>query len=90
MSWMFSRTVFGWFFAVMVGAALGVFAHVSGTAIFARYLQFPVIPGAGELAVICGAIAGAGLGFPPSKSLKPGDLVRSELPGIGAPENPVA
>src|SRR6185312_16208532 len=30
---------------------------------FARYLQFPYIPGAGELAVICGAIAGAGLGF---------------------------
>ena len=48
---------------VMVGAALGVFAYVSGNVIFARYLQFPVIPGAGELAVICGAIAGAGLGF---------------------------
>ena len=31
--------------------------------IFARYLQFPYIPGAGELAVICGAMAGAGLGF---------------------------
>jgi len=48
---------------VMVGAALGVFAYVTGNAIFARYLQFPFIPGAGELAVICGAIAGAGLGF---------------------------
>jgi phospho-N-acetylmuramoyl-pentapeptide-transferase len=48
---------------VMIGAALGVFAYVSGNAIFARYLQFPLIPGAGELAVICGAIAGAGLGF---------------------------
>jgi len=48
---------------VMIGAALGVFAYVSGNAIFAKYLQFPYIPGAGELAVICGAIAGAGLGF---------------------------
>ena len=48
---------------VMVGAALGIFAYVSGNAIFARYLQFPFIAGAGELAVICGAIAGAGLGF---------------------------
>ena len=49
--------------SVMVGAALGVFAYVSGNAIFARYLQFTYIPGAGELAVVCGAIAGAGLGF---------------------------
>ena len=48
---------------VMIGAALGIFAYVSGNAIFARYLQFPLISGAGELAVICGAIAGAGLGF---------------------------
>jgi phospho-N-acetylmuramoyl-pentapeptide-transferase len=48
---------------VMIGAALGIFAYVSGNAIFARYLQFPLIPGAGELAVICGALAGAGLGF---------------------------
>ncbi len=48
---------------VLVGAALGIFAYVSGNAIFAKYLQFPYIAGAGELAVICGAIAGAGLGF---------------------------
>ena len=48
---------------VMVGGALGIFAYVVGNAIFARYLGFPNIPGAGELAVICGAIAGAGLGF---------------------------
>ena len=48
---------------VMVAGALGIFAYVIGNAIFARYLGFPNIPGAGELAVICGAIAGAGLGF---------------------------
>ena len=40
-----------------------MFAYVSGNAVFANYLGFPLIPGAGELAVICGAIAGAGLGF---------------------------
>ncbi len=48
---------------VMVGSALGIFAYVIGNAIFSKYLGFPHIPGAGELAVICGAIAGAGLGF---------------------------
>ena len=48
---------------VMIGGALGIFAYVMGNAIFARYLGFPHIPGAAELAVICGAIAGAGLGF---------------------------
>ncbi len=48
---------------VMIGAALGVFAYVTGNVIFAKYLQFPHIPGSGELAVICGALAGAGLGF---------------------------
>ncbi len=48
---------------VMIAGALGIFAYVSGNAIFARYLQFPFIPGSGELAVICGALAGAGLGF---------------------------
>ncbi|HYC47925.1 MAG TPA: phospho-N-acetylmuramoyl-pentapeptide-transferase [Burkholderiales bacterium] len=48
---------------VMIGSALGVFAYVAGHAVFAKYLGFPYIPGAGELAVICGALAGAGLAF---------------------------
>jgi phospho-N-acetylmuramoyl-pentapeptide-transferase len=48
---------------VMIGGALGIFSYVTGNAIFARYLGFPHIPGAGELAVVCGAISGAGLGF---------------------------
>jgi len=48
---------------VMIGGALGIFAYVAGHAVFAKYLGFPYIPGAGELAVICGAIAGAGLAF---------------------------
>ncbi len=48
---------------VMIASALAVFAYVSGHAGFSRYLAFPSIAGAGELAVFCGAIAGAGLAF---------------------------
>jgi phospho-N-acetylmuramoyl-pentapeptide-transferase len=48
---------------VMVGSALGIFAYVAGHAVFSKYLGVPYIVGAGEMAVICGAIAGAGLGF---------------------------
>ena len=46
---------------VMVGSALGVFAYVTGNAVFARYLLVPHIPGAGELLIFCAAMAGAGL-----------------------------
>ncbi len=49
--------------AVLVGGALGIFAYVTGNAVFARYLLIPYMPGAGELTVICGAIGGAGLAF---------------------------
>lgn len=48
---------------VLVACALGVFAYASGNAVFSNYLQIPQIPGAGELVIICAAIAGAGLGF---------------------------
>ena len=48
---------------VMVGSALGIFAYVVGNSVYAKYLLFPYIPGAGELTVFCGALAGAGLGF---------------------------
>ena len=48
---------------VLVGGALGIFAYVAGHSVFSKYLGLPYIPGAGELAVICGALAGAGLGF---------------------------
>ncbi|HZR70746.1 MAG TPA: phospho-N-acetylmuramoyl-pentapeptide-transferase [Burkholderiales bacterium] len=49
--------------AVMVAGALGIFAFVMGRVDFSRYLLIPYIPGAGELAVFCAALAGAGLGF---------------------------
>ena len=49
--------------AVLVACALGIFAYASGNAVFSTYLQIPAVPGAGELVIICAAIAGAGLGF---------------------------
>ena len=48
---------------VMVGAALGLIAYLAGHVEFANYLKIPHIPQAGELAVFCGALIGAGLGF---------------------------
>ncbi len=48
---------------VMVAAALGLIAYLTGHVEFAEYLQIPYISGAGELAVVCGAVIGAGLGF---------------------------
>ncbi|MCE5181073.1 MAG: phospho-N-acetylmuramoyl-pentapeptide-transferase [Betaproteobacteria bacterium] len=48
---------------VMVAGALAIFAYVAGNFVFSRYLGVPYIPGAGELAVFCAALAGAGLGF---------------------------
>jgi phospho-N-acetylmuramoyl-pentapeptide-transferase len=48
---------------ILVAAALGVFAYVSGNTIYAKYLLFPFIPGTGELLIFCGAIGGAGLAF---------------------------
>lgn len=49
--------------AVFVAGALGIFAYVSGNAVFSEYLAIPYLPGTGELAIFCGALAGSGLGF---------------------------
>jgi phospho-N-acetylmuramoyl-pentapeptide-transferase len=48
---------------VMVGSALGVFAYVTGSTVYAKYLFLPHIAGAGELLIFCSAMAGAGLAF---------------------------
>jgi phospho-N-acetylmuramoyl-pentapeptide-transferase len=48
---------------VMVGSALGVFAYVTGSSVYSKYLFFPHIPGSGELMIFCAAMAGAGLAF---------------------------
>ena len=48
---------------VMVAGALGLFAYLVGHVEFAEYLKIPYIEGMGEVAIVCGAIIGAGLGF---------------------------
>ncbi|MBL4784275.1 MAG: phospho-N-acetylmuramoyl-pentapeptide-transferase [Cohaesibacteraceae bacterium] len=49
---------------VMIAAAtFGLIAYLSGNAVFADYLQIHYVAGTGELAVLCGALIGAGLGF---------------------------
>jgi len=48
---------------VLVGTALGIIAYLTGRVDFAQYLHIPYVAGSGELAVFCGSIAGAGLGF---------------------------
>jgi len=49
---------------VMIAAGtFGFISYLVGNAIFANYLQINHVPGSGELAVICGAVIGAGLGF---------------------------
>ena len=71
---------------VMVGGALGLFAYVAGHAVFSKYLGLPYIAGAGELAVFCGALIGAGLGFlwfnAPPASIFVGDTGSLALGGM--------
>ena len=44
-------------------ASFALIAYLSGNAVFSNYLQIHHVPGTGELAVLCGAVIGAGLGF---------------------------
>jgi phospho-N-acetylmuramoyl-pentapeptide-transferase len=48
---------------IIATASFGFIAYLVGNAVFANYLQINFVPGAGELAVFCGALLGAGLGF---------------------------
>jgi phospho-N-acetylmuramoyl-pentapeptide-transferase len=48
---------------MIAAAAFGIIAYATGHANFSRYLQIHYVQGAGELAIICGALIGAGLGF---------------------------
>lgn len=48
---------------VLISGALAIFAYATGHLVFSKYLGIPYIAGAGELAVFCAAMAGAGLGF---------------------------
>lgn len=49
--------------AMIALATFGVFAYLVGNAVYSEYLQLHFIVGTGELAVLCGAVLGAGLGF---------------------------
>ncbi len=49
--------------AVFVATGLGIFAYATSNAVFADYLDMAFVPGVGELAIFCAALAGAGLGF---------------------------
>lgn len=48
---------------IIAAAAFGLIAYLVGNAIYSGYLQITFVRGAGELAVFCGALIGAGLGF---------------------------
>src|SRR5689334_9828689 len=48
---------------MIAAAAFGIIAYLAGNAVFANYLQINFVPGTGELAVVLGAVIGAGLGF---------------------------
>jgi phospho-N-acetylmuramoyl-pentapeptide-transferase len=70
-------------------ASFGMIAYLSGNAVFADYLQIHYVAGTGELAVLCGAVVGAGLGFlwfnAPPASIFMGDTGSLALGGmIGA------
>jgi len=49
--------------SVMIALCLTVIAYLTGHRLFAEYLLIPYIPPAGELAVFCAALVGAGMGF---------------------------
>ena len=72
---------------VMIAAAAFVgISYLAGNAVFADYLQIHYVPGVGELAVICGAVIGAGLGFlwfnAPPASIFMGDTGSLALGGL--------
>jgi phospho-N-acetylmuramoyl-pentapeptide-transferase len=49
---------------VMIAAAcFGLISYLAGNAVFSDYLGIHFVPGTGELAIICGALIGAGMGF---------------------------
>lgn len=48
---------------IIAAAAFALIAYLVGNAVYSGYLQITPVPGAGELAVFCGAMIGACLGF---------------------------
>jgi phospho-N-acetylmuramoyl-pentapeptide-transferase len=72
---------------VMIAAAsFGMISYLVGNAVFSEYLQIRYVAGTGELAVLCGAVLGAGLGFlwfnAPPASIFMGDTGSLALGGM--------
>ncbi len=72
---------------VMIAAGtFGLISYLVGNALFAEYLQIRYVAGTGELAVLCGAVIGAGLGFlwfnAPPASIFMGDTGSLSLGGL--------
>src|SRR3954463_11227451 len=72
---------------VMIAAGcFGVFSYVVGNAVLTDYLQLHFVSGTGELAILCGAVIGAGLGFlwfnAPPASIFMGDTGSLALGGL--------
>jgi phospho-N-acetylmuramoyl-pentapeptide-transferase len=71
---------------MIASASFGMIAYLCGNAVFADYLQIHYVPGTGELAVLCGAVLGAGLGFlwfnAPPASIFMGDTGSLALGGM--------
>jgi phospho-N-acetylmuramoyl-pentapeptide-transferase len=72
---------------VMIAAGtFGLIAYLAGNLVFAEYLQIRYVAGTGELAVLCGAVIGAGLGFlwfnAPPASIFMGDTGSLSLGGL--------
>ena len=71
---------------MMAAATFGFIAYVVGNAVFADYLQLHLVKGSGELAVLCGALIGAGVGFlwfnAPPASIFMGDTGSLALGGM--------
>jgi phospho-N-acetylmuramoyl-pentapeptide-transferase len=71
---------------MIASASFGMIAYLAGNAVFADYLQINYVAGTGELAVLCGALLGAGLGFlwfnAPPASIFMGDTGSLALGGM--------
>jgi phospho-N-acetylmuramoyl-pentapeptide-transferase len=71
---------------MIASASFGLIAYLAGNAVFSDYLQINYVAGTGELAVLCGAVLGAGLGFlwfnAPPASIFMGDTGSLALGGL--------
>jgi phospho-N-acetylmuramoyl-pentapeptide-transferase len=71
---------------MIAAATFGLISYLAGNTVFAEYLQIHYVAGSGELAVLCGAVIGAGLGFlwfnAPPASVFMGDTGSLALGGL--------